>query len=149
MPNYQNRKQEENPDRPQGSGKNLLERAVEGGDDSGGSVESSHRLHSRRHIPRPPVGREDHDAANAFWWLMARRRSHTCAMRELSPGQPCDADFRARRRNQAASAFDIRVHRERDREEMQQQQLNPTPTFARAFNAQALIENLTTYADTY
>ena len=101
-----------------------------------------------RHIPRPPVGREDHDTANAFWWLMAQRRSHTCAMRELSPGQPCGAAFRARRRNQAASAFDIRVHRERDREEMQQQQLNPTPTFARAFNAQALIENLTTYTDT-
>ena len=68
-------------------------------------------------------------------------------MRELSPGQPCDAAFRARRRNQAASAFDVRVDRERDREAMQQQQLNPTPTSARAFNAQALLEKLTTYAD--
>ena len=41
MPNYQNRKQEKNPSRPQGSGKNLLERAVEGGDHSGGSVVDS------------------------------------------------------------------------------------------------------------
>ena len=114
--------------------------------------ELSLRLHSRRHNPRPPVGREDNDASNAFWWpavrrLMARRCSHTCAMRELSLGQPCDADSRARRRNDAASAFDVRVDRERDRKATQQQRLSPTLTFAHAFYAQALLEGLTTYAD--
>ena len=40
MLNYQNRKQKKEPSRPHGSGKNLLESAVEGEDDSGGSMQT-------------------------------------------------------------------------------------------------------------
>ena len=46
---------------------------------------SAHWLRGPRHRRRLLV---------AVKLLMARRRSHTCAVRELSPGQPCGAGFK-------------------------------------------------------